>query len=647
MKLIWLSVAPWAPTGYGMVTRALVPRIQVEGHKVIVATKHFHCGDVEWEGMHVIQGMDVNILNRMVDRGEADYIFTLLDNHALPGIPHKWISYTPFDTQKIPESIARTLPHPLLIIALTKHGQSEIQRIGYDCLYAPHGVDTTTFCPNEAKRLEGRKLLDWQDKFIIGTVGVNYEDDRKNLVNLVRAFKAFHDFHDEARLYIVSNSISTNGSDYLPKAIESLGLNKVVLWSDGDKYFTGHVPDEMMANRYRMMDVFCFPTRGEGFGLPLLEAQACGVPVVTTGASTGPELCPTQYLIPVGESEWEWFNKEWRPNVNADSILATLERAYADPDRSNVAESGLAYALTYDWDKVFETYWKPVLKEIEGLKTRIKRTPDYRKLYEAFDGRIAMSDCNEWCKKECSKGFALLPGERPTERSIMSRSYPVVPDSDGELMVDRDCPMHNFLSKKFKKDVIETWEYLWGFPLVRDYFVTYRPDGVPLDGLNINFNAEYKWAMQSRYKTNCPDLTPYIEGTVLEVGAGDGSRVKVLREKGITTTGIEVNDAHVNELVGHGDAEYIPFGNDTFGTVYSVDVLEHLDHPHKALAEMFRVSKGTVINAITPCDDPCFMQDPTHKVEWSRDRWLREVDQFGEVVEVLEPFTIISKKRRE
>jgi ubiquinone/menaquinone biosynthesis C-methylase UbiE len=216
-------------------------------------------------------------------------------------------------------------------------------------------------------------------------------------------------------------------------------------------------------------------------------------------------------------------------------------------------------------------------------------------------------------------------------------------------MVDPACPMHNFLSKKFKKDVTETWEYLWGFPLVRDYFAhSPLPDTfIALDKLEISFNSEYKWAMQSRYKTNCPDLTPFIKGTVLEVGAGDGSRVKALRDKGISATGIEVNDAQVNELVGHGDAEYIPFGNDTFGTVYSVDVLEHLDHPHKALSEMFRVSKGTVINAITPCEDPCFVQDPTHKVEWDKERWKREIDQFGEITDVLEPFTVVAKKRRE
>lgn len=645
MRIIFLSVAPYAPTGYGLVTRNLVPRFQAAGHEVVVATKHFHCGDVEWNGMHVIQGLDVKILNRMIDRGEYDCIFTLLDNHALPAIPRNWVAYTPFDTERIPESMSRTLPHAQLIIAMTKHGQREMERIGYEPMYAPHGVDTKVYSPNEARRLEGRSLLGWQDNFIVGCVGVNYDDDRKNLVNLVRAFKTFHERHAEARLYLSSNPISTDGSDYLPRCIANLGLNQVVQWAEPDRYFLGRVSDAMMANRYRMMDVMCFPTRGEGFGLPLLEAQACGVPVVTTGASTGPELCPTQYLITPGPAEWQWYNKEWRANVNSESILAALERAYADPDRAKVAQAGVAFAREYEWDNVFDRYWKPVLAAMEGLKTHVRRTPDYRKLFEAFTGRIAMADCGDWCGNACPKEFALLPGERASERPCLSRSYPVYPNAEGQLLVDTACPMHKWLSKQFKQQVKEAWEYLWGFPAVRAYFDGGKPDGIPLDALKPEFNEEYKWAMQSRYKTNAPDISPWLDGTALEVGCGDGARVMALRAKGIDAIGVEVNPAHHSEFVWPGDAERLNFPDGQFATVYSVDVLEHLEHPLKALSEMFRVSKRYVINSITPSEDASFWQDPTHKAEWQRDRWLREIDQFGEVEAVLEPFTVVARRR--
>ncbi len=648
MKLIWLSVAPYAPTGYGLVTREVVSRMIKAGHEVTVATKHFHCGDVEWHGIHTIIGTDIGILNRMLEHGEADYIISLLDDHALEGIPQKWISYTPFDTHHIPQSIAKWLIYPEMIIALTRHGQKEIESLGYECFYAPHGVDTNVYYPDEKKRQEGRENLGWQDNFIIGSVGVNYEDDRKNFVNLVMAFKKFHDKYDEARLFLSTNPRDTAGNDYLPMVIQNLGLNQMVKWPLPDPYFLGRVTDQNMANRYRQLDLFCMPTRGEGFGIPLIEAEASGLPVVTTGASTGPELCPDQYLIPVQDHEWQWFNKQWRPNVNSQSIYEALERAYNDSNRKEVAKKGLEFAKTYDWDLVFETYWKPILKEIEGLKVKVKTIPDYRKLYETFDGRIMMSDCGQWCGHKCkdSSTIELLPGEKPTARPILARTFPVWPDRDGDLLVDTECPLYKWLSKKFIKEVKETWNYLWGFPVIRKSWRSfYMDEFTPLQFIKQDFNDEYKWAMQSQYYTNFPDISKYINGPVLEVGCGNGKRVRELVDKGINAVGIEINPAQVSEIVKLGNAEALGFDDNSFGTVYSVDLLEHLRNPLQGLSEMFRVSSDMVINSITPVDDPCFMQDPTHKVEWDRERWKREINEFGEIINILEPFTVIAKRR--
>lgn len=645
MKLIWLSVAPWSPSGYGLVTRQIVPRIQNEGHEVTVATKHFHTGTVEWNGIKTIQGTDLDMLDRMVDRGEADYIISLLDNHSMDGHPKKWISYTPFDTQKIPKSISQTLEHAHLIIALTRHGQKEIESLGYDCLYAPHGVDTEIYCPDDNKRKESRKLLGWEDNFIVGTVGINYADDRKNILNLMLAFKWFHDEHDEARMYLSVNPLHTDGNDTLTRCLSNLELENLVKWAPPDDYFMGRIGDEKMANRYRMMDVFCMPTKGEGFGLPLIEAQACGTPVITTGASTGPELCPTQFLIDVQPHEWEWFNKEWRPRVSAQSILDSIELAYHS-DLRNIGEKGRIFTQKYDWDEVFSKYWIPILKEIENLKTKVYSIPDYRKLYERFDGRITMSDCAKWCDITCpAKGY--LHAEKPTlDRTILERSYPVIADNEGKLWVDTKCPLHNWLSKKFKKEVKGIWTYLWGFPKIRQSLSKAPKDFIPLDEEKIGFNDEYKWAMQSHYRTNCPDISKYLKGRVLDIGCGDGERVKALRKKRVDAIGVEINPCQVDGYyVLHGDAEALPFRDESFDNVYSVDLLEHLSSPLRAISEAFRVSRDTVISSITPTESSAYWQDPTHKVEWDRERWKREINEYGDIIDIKEPFTIVARKR--
>jgi len=655
MKFIWFSVAPWAVTGYGLVTRELVPRIVKEGHEVVIATKHAHTGCVEWNGCDVISGADVNLLNRMVESGEVDYIISLLDNHVLNQTPLNWISYCPFDTEKLPTSIERYLDYTQLIIALTRHGQDEFKKAGYESLYVPHGVDPEIYKLDEVSRGDGRKQLEWQDNFIIGTVGVNYPDGRKNFVSLMWAFKVFHERHPEARLYMATNHVDERRAYPIPMIAEDLGIVEYMALTSDDEYIKGKVTDNMMANRYRVMDVMCFPTKGEGFGLPIIEAQACGTPVLTTNASTGPELMKGGWLIDVGEYEWEYFNKSWRANVGVESILEGFEKAYRAWKDGSIKEIGLRASeiirRDYNWDFIFDTYFIPVLKEIEGLKTKVKSTPNYKKLYQSFNGRITMSDCKQWCDLPCEIDFSLLPGEPETKRPILSRSYPILPNEDGELFVDTNCPLHGWLAKKFVLDAKRLWKELWGYPLIRKYFnhSTMPRNYIPLDSIKNDFDDSYKWAMQSKYHTNCPDLTPFIpeESRVLEVGCGNGDRVKALLDRGVDAIGVEVNGAWLQPgIVELGDAEHLNYTDNSFDVVLSIDVLEHLDDPLLALGEMFRVSRDKVIALLTPVEAGDFWQDPTHKVEWDTERWKRELSEFGEIIDILNPCGFVIKKRR-
>jgi len=533
-----------------------------------------------------------------------------------------------------------------MVIALTRHGQSEIERVGFGCWYAPHGVDTKTYYPDEIARQEGKKKLGWEDKFIIGTVGVNYSDDRKNLSNLLLAFKWFHERHDDARLYLAVNPLHSDKNDTLTREMYNLDLAELIQWAEPDQYFLGRVGDGILANRYRMLDVFCMPTKGEGFGLPLIESQACGTPVLTTDASTGPELCPTQYLMPVPDHEWEWFNKEWRPSLSAKSIMEGLEKVYNDKNLRKVGQDGCKFVQDYDWDILHDKYWRPILKEIEGFKTKVKSIPAYNDVLT--NGRITMDDCSRWCERKCVEHFPLLYKERESERHLISRSYPVIPDKDGNLMVETECPLHNWLSTRFKNEVKEAWNYLWGFPKVRQMFrhSELTDKHILLDDIKVDFDDEYKWAMQSIYYTDCPDLSKYMNGgKVLEVGCGDGKRVKALLDKGVDAVGIEINPAHVNGYVKLGDAENLDYPDNSFGVVYSVDVLEHLSEPLRAISEMFRVSSGIVISVLTPTGDGCFLEDPTHKVGWHWERWKREINEFGDIIDIMNPFTVVARKR--
>ena len=130
-----------------------------------------------------------------------------------------------------------------------------------------------------------------------------------------------------------------------------------------------------MPSIYRSGNALVLLTRGEGFGLPCLEAQSSGVPLIMTDYSTGPELTGEQgILIPVLKDGYGRLVQEIGPNgvenvIPDDVALSKIfEEVYADWKNGGAKlkerkELSRKFAETYDWDlrvsdwiKLFEKY---------------------------------------------------------------------------------------------------------------------------------------------------------------------------------------------------------------------------------------------------------------------------------------------------
>ena len=156
-------------------------------------------------------------------------------------------------------------------------------------------------------------------------------EPRKNLVRLLQAYSLM-----KGRGTFCHPLILCGGSGWKNKevydCVQRLSLDKEVK-------FIGYVPDEDLSVLMSGATLFVYPSLYEGFGLPPLEAMACGTPVVTSNSSSIPEVVGDAALMV-------------DPH-DVEGLSAAIERVLADKDlRVDLRRKGLARAKLFSWDEV-------------------------------------------------------------------------------------------------------------------------------------------------------------------------------------------------------------------------------------------------------------------------------------------------------
>lgn len=155
-------------------------------------------------------------------------------------------------------------------------------------------------------------------------------EPRKNLDGLIRGFALARRLADFPHHLVV-----VGGKGWLYEKIfaevERSRVGDVV-------HFLGFVPDTDLPALYNLADLFAYPSHYEGFGLPVLEALACGTPVLCTATSSLPEIAgDAAWLIPPGDDE---------------ALATALARLLSDADlRRELGRRGPPHAAAWTWDK--------------------------------------------------------------------------------------------------------------------------------------------------------------------------------------------------------------------------------------------------------------------------------------------------------
>ncbi len=185
-----------------------------------------------------------------------------------------------------------------------------------------HGVDPR-FRPLPQKEVAAfRRAMQLPDRFVLylGTL-----EPRKNLVGLINAFARLRD----PDLHLVL----TGGRGWLYEeifaAVERVGMEDRV-------HFPGYVSPEAQPLWYNAASAFAYISHYEGFGLPVLEALACGVPTLTAATTSLPEAGGDGALLVMPDDE--------------PAVAESLQRLLTDEElRGELRQRGLAHAARFTW----------------------------------------------------------------------------------------------------------------------------------------------------------------------------------------------------------------------------------------------------------------------------------------------------------
>jgi glycosyltransferase involved in cell wall biosynthesis len=301
LRVLWHSVAPWIASGYGKVTREICTRLPRHGFEVIISAYYgLEPGGTppypitvlpSKEGPFGTASAAQYCKQYNIDTGILFTDWWAFDN--FPQVIPNATLYNPMDQTNYPEEILQLTRQYHKIVALCKWQQKQLQNTEIPSDYIYHGVDTNIYKPTQ--KTQARKkigLTEKQDNFIFGTVAANSDkEDRKGHTKSMKAMRYFLDQNPDVKNVTWLYHTSPNESRGMPlySIAHKYKLENVIRFMDPTAAST-MFSEQDLASLMNCFDVHLLCSKREGFGLPILETQSCGVPNICHNFSSMTEL---------------------------------------------------------------------------------------------------------------------------------------------------------------------------------------------------------------------------------------------------------------------------------------------------------------------------------------------------------------------
>jgi glycosyltransferase involved in cell wall biosynthesis len=307
-----------------------------------------------------------------------DLLWVLCDMFMIPYIinmdlgPTKFLMYFPSDGAPLVETDRNigkmVLEKAHIRVAMSKWAQEQAKQVGIeDCIYLPHGIEIDNFRPLDKMKVKQawsqRLGIDLVNNFVLGTVS-RYQG-RKAVPELIKIFAEFaKDKPDVVLVLSMDPKDPAGGAGIdLRNLFKRYKIENKVVFS-GTSMEEGLTKEEM-AQLFNTFDLHVLATTGEGFGIPTLEAMACGVPSVITDFTTSSELVKGRgELVPLSTTITGTYQVE-RAFVDKKAFVEKLNKLYNDRELiKKYSKRSVKFAQGFDFETKIFPMWLKLFREI-------------------------------------------------------------------------------------------------------------------------------------------------------------------------------------------------------------------------------------------------------------------------------------------
>ena len=376
MRIGWYSNAPHIPSGYGQQTAQVALRLKQDRHDVAVVSNFGAAASLNWQGIPVFaDGLKQYSLDIFPTQLKAwgGISIGLFDAWPMMPVANQlkdlnlaW--WVPIDHDPVPPGVVDFFnASGAFAIAMTRFGEEQLLKRGIPkerVTYIPHAIDTKELFVDVGQG--ARKQMSIPENAhltVMNAANRGRIPVRKAFAENLMALSEHMKKHPDAWAYIHTEPEGISDGMNLVRYLNFIDAPMDRFRWPEPMAFRNGIPSEHLKHIYSAADVVLATSMGEGFGIPTVEAQACGTPVIVSQFAGSAELAGPHSVLIHGQKMWDEFQGSFWIVPDVRQIQGALEMNYQETkvgtvDRAKVRE----FALHYDADLIYEKHWRPLIE---------------------------------------------------------------------------------------------------------------------------------------------------------------------------------------------------------------------------------------------------------------------------------------------